>query len=51
MPRMALCTAINKALLQQTGMRINVISATNVRRTIVFNGKLAKVAAANQKTE
>jgi len=51
MPRMALCTAINKALLQQTGMRINVISATNVRRTIVSNGKLAKVAAANQKTE
>jgi len=51
MPRMALCTETNKALLQQTGMRINVISATNVRRTIASKGTLAKVAAANQKTE
>jgi len=51
MPRMALCTEINKALLQQTGMWINVISATNVSRTIVSNGTLAKVATANQKTE
>jgi len=51
MPRMALCTETNKALLQQTGMRINVTSATNVRHTIVSKGTLAKVAAANQKTE